>query len=361
MHSFTFNSDIRIPSKGIRNSFLTGVLIALIITVAIEIGLRSHGMQPYIQDSKEIWAAQRTRASALGDKAVILVGASRILLGINLDILESELNLTSVQLAINGTSFIPVLEDLAADPKVTGTILVATNSGAIKNTNQKYKSSEWVEFYRSEYRGLLSPTVERLLKTEMAGRSAIYSSGLPISILLQRALGRLPVTKRYVKTKVNREHNADYQLVPQPSFYITRVIKQLGIKVDMQGVTNLSQAESRIRTYIHFNKPYSLRSREDYNYINSLTKQLEERGAQIVFIRFPTSGLVWEIDKSRLPRKFNWDQFNKFSKAPTIHFMDYPALQYPLADGSHLDVRQKSMFTTSLANIVKTKLAPCNI
>jgi hypothetical protein len=353
--SSTFSSDIIIPQPAPRFSLIVGCLLAMVILTLVEFGLRHHGMEPQNMDSRELWASQRALASALGEDALVLVGTSRIQLGMDLDVLESTLRLTPVQLAIDGTSFLPVLEDLAKDPGISGTIIVSLLSGAVNKSEQQFQSSEWVDFYNKEYRGLFSPAVEKRIKVKMKGLANIYSSGIPLPRLLGMALGREPVpAKLYLVTDARRERDADYNLVQQPKFYLDRVRRHLGHEVvDLGG--GPAQEVQIIRASIPSRSNKKLLP-TDFAYINTLTQQLRQRGARVIFVRFPTSGLVWEIDQARAPKELNWDQFANYSLAPTIHFMDYPELQYQLADGSHLDKRQKQNFTRALAKIVQQKL-----
>ena len=284
-----------------------------------------------------------------------MVGASRIQLDIDLEILESTTHLTPIQLAIDGTSFLPVLEDLVSDPKITGTVLVDLTSGILQKTQTRYKSTEWVEFYNQEYKGLFSPTVEMLIKAKVKSLSNIYSSGIPLPILFKLALGLMPVTENYLVTDEKRERDADYTMVKQPNFYLGRAIRHLGQNVDFKGVITFEQAKQKIRDLIP-SKTHKKTELSSYSYINKLTTQLQEKGARVIYIRFPTSGLCWEIDQARTPKEYYWNQFAKYSIAPTIHFNDYPELQYELADGSHLDQSQKKEFTRSLAQAIQQKL-----
>ena len=352
----TSSSDTRSLRYSPRYPFIAGCLLAFVVLALLEFGLRYNGMQPLNLDTKELWAAQRARASYLGKDGLILVGASRIQLDVDLRILEEVLQLTPVQLAIDGTSFLPVLENLAEDPRITGTIIVSLQTGAIRESKERFKSTEWVEFYNREYRNLLSPVIEKHLKSEVKSLSNIYSSGIPLHRLLEFALGFEAPPRYYLTTDTRRERDADYTMVRQPQFYLARAVRHLGRNVDMRGVFTLGQAIQRIRDEIPPPRTSKI-GKSNYTYINSLTKKLRKRGARVIFVRFPTSGLVWEIDQARLPKKYCWDQFAKYSIAPTIHFMDYPELQYQLADGSHLDKLQKQEFTGSLARIIRQKLS----
>lgn len=104
--------------------FAAALLICIIFITLMEIRLAQLGYHSTVLDSPGRWAKERARASQLGEKALILIGASRIQLGIDLDTLRRETGLEPVQLAIDGSSFVPILQDLANDPTIRGTILV---------------------------------------------------------------------------------------------------------------------------------------------------------------------------------------------------------------------------------------------
>src|SRR5262245_61597495 len=99
----------------------------------MELRLAARGIQPTAADNARLWADQRSRASRLGDRALILVGDSRMHVGIDLDTLRKMTGLEPVQLAIDASSFVPVLGGLADDPRVTGTVVVSFLPRAVEN------------------------------------------------------------------------------------------------------------------------------------------------------------------------------------------------------------------------------------
>ncbi len=68
---------------------------------------------------------ERARASSLGERAVILIGASRMQTAIDLDVLRVRTKQEPVQLAIDASSFIPIRAGLAKDPAIRGTVIVS--------------------------------------------------------------------------------------------------------------------------------------------------------------------------------------------------------------------------------------------
>ena len=84
---------------------------------------------------------------------------------------------------------------------------------------------------------------------------------------------------------------------------------------------------------------------------------LRSHGARVYFVMMPKSGMVKEIDDRRFPRAEFWDRFARRVGAPTLHFDDVPAMRELVCpDGSHLDYRQRKVFTAALAEALR--LAP---
>jgi hypothetical protein len=85
---------------------------------------RDFGATPGIRNSEGLWAIQRRRIDAGEGDATVIVGASRIYLDLQLDVWEKLDGKRPIQLAFEGTSPLRFMEDLAADPKFTGRLLV---------------------------------------------------------------------------------------------------------------------------------------------------------------------------------------------------------------------------------------------
>lgn len=346
MPSSISNSSDRLPKPAAKRAFLVGLAVAFLLLTVVELRLRQIGFRPTVQDSKELWAAERGKAALLGDQALILVGDSRMQLDMDLDALAAT-GLTPVQLAIDGSEFLPVLADLAQDPEITGTILVSGDVWKLVEKSQRDRAREWVEFYQREYKDLVSAKLETLLKSRVQQISALYGGGIPAPELFKRLTTPGHIRPFYLHTQANRQRDADYQLVEQPAFYIQRVLRNLGQAVDLNGVNSQADFEALVMdklgpsARIHF-------SPEQFAYVNSLSQRIVQRGGKVAFVNFPSSALVRAIDEHRYPRQYGWDVFAAHSQAPTLYCLDYPGFDFALPDGSHLDMRDKKAFTEQL-------------
>lgn len=349
------SSNDRLP-KGYSFAYqLLPFLLFLCVLVFFELHLRGLGWQSSLVDSVELWSSQRKRASDLEDQALILLGASRIQLGLDLEVAREATGLQPVQLAINGSPFIPVLKNLASDESVTGTLIIGL-SDYISIGNGANKAEEWVEYYRNEYRNgkgkepykkvnsLIKSFFDEYLVTRLSGaKPATIISSLAFK---KRSYGN------YLKTNSDRSIDADYKKVRMPHFYFDRVERNFGSDLFKQTTTYM---EFLVKYNVAIEK---IEAVDKKNFLSGLDvmlgyiKKIESRGGKVILVRFPTDKLIWEMDKKRYPRNNFWNEIAK-RHISSIHFQDYPELSsYTLPDGSHLDYRDKKSFTSALMSIV---------
>ena len=95
----------------------TLALVLLLLAVGIwETLIRSAALGPEFIDNRALWVSTRQRLNTYGTNAVAVLGASRVQRAIHPETLARELGGPVAHLAVEGTSAIPLLEDLAVDP-----------------------------------------------------------------------------------------------------------------------------------------------------------------------------------------------------------------------------------------------------
>jgi hypothetical protein len=357
--SSTSNSSNRFPQSSTILPLIVAVIISIIILGVVEFRLRSLGLEPDVRDSPELWAAQREMAAKYGDKAIILVGDSRAQLDIDLQTLGDLTGLKPVQLAIDGSFFLPVLADLADDPRITGTIIIDASARKLIPNERRDRSQEWPEFYHEKYRGLFSPAIETKLKGFLQEKSVLYSSMFPLENLWSILTSGNKYSSIYLKTRKDRQRDADYRLVKMPDFYVSRVVRNFGGHQNLKKKSFSSLAEftssmeEQIAERYPRNNTTDQQAKNDFekklSSINGLIDKIYGRNGRMFFVRFPSDKLVWLLDEHQHPRELYWDTFAHTTRATTIHFQDYPNLKkYSLPDGSHLDQKDKKSFTAAL-------------
>jgi hypothetical protein len=332
-----------------------GLALSLVssLVVVTEVLLAAKGYKPTVVDSKELWIAERQRASRLGGQALILVGASRIQLGMDLDVLREETGLEPIQLAIDGTSFLPILDGLASDPSVTGTVVVDFAEGVVGGPSDSSRAIE----YQTAFERLPKPSswnylqVEKSLTQAVRRRLRAYADGgRPLDAWLFRLLDTR-ASPQYLITLPDRSRLADYTRVHKPGFYLIRVGRELGADIPADPRIDWKALEQELTRAVRHLRPadesvYRSRAQE----VERAVRTIQARGGHVILLRMPTSGLVLEADRRRWPRNRFWNHVAASSQARTIYFEDWPGLNsFTCPDGSHLDYRDRAAFTKAFA------------
>jgi hypothetical protein len=113
-----------IPEQPWGRIIIGAVLVFAVLLGCWEAYWRAYGVRPGITNTYALWAIQRRRIDAGEGDATVLLGASRVYFDIQLPVWERLAGRRPIQLAIEGTSPLPFLDDLADDPHFTGRVLV---------------------------------------------------------------------------------------------------------------------------------------------------------------------------------------------------------------------------------------------
>ena len=331
------SSNDRLPQGAWLGPLIGAALLSLMAVIAWEWAVRAKGFEPApVTDTKELWAETRLRASHMGRDAVILVGTSRIQLGINLGVLARYAPSYPVQLAINGNPFWAVLKDLAEDDTINGTVIVDISMQSIGPPRGFSVAADWVAYTRNSARSqekVFFMPFERVLRDRISKALAYRSVGVRPQDLLAAQLQGTTIHGSYIKMAAGRSVWADYGRIDAHKLYVQRVTIEKG---------SLPIAPIEIADFT-----------EQLIALERMVQKIHRRGGHVIFLCMPTSGEIARMENIRFPRKRYWDQLTKTTTARAIHYQDHPELaKYELADGSHLDYRQAISFTEALGPIL---------
>jgi len=334
---------------------LSALFLVMLFIGLMELRLAARGFRPTATDSEWSWIVQRERASELGDRALVLIGASRVLLDVDLDVLRRATGLEPVQLAIDGSSFVPVLEDLAGDASITGTVLIGYQDNVIASTDGESVAAGFIAAWQRHGRAHRVPTFSSMeaTLTEWLHRNVrSYADGArPITSLISRLVAPNP-TPQYLLMMPDRSWLADYSKVGMPGFYYGRVERTLGETIPVTHEMTYADLDAEIRRRIDA-MPTADASLVDERSrrVAAMARMIEARGGHVEVAAFPTGGLVREIDDKRYPRDKFLDRFAGIVGTKAISPADVPALAaFKCPDGSHIDRRDRAAFTAALAD-----------
>jgi hypothetical protein len=85
--------------------------------------------------------------------------------------------------------------------------------------------------------------------------------------------------------------------------------------------------------------------------------QIRARGGRVIYIRFPSTGGLLEIERTLFPRAATWDALLAVTGAPGIHFEDHPQLAgFDCPEWSHLSAADSVEFTRRLMPLLAPHL-----
>jgi len=349
----------RLPSLSWR-AMLAGALVLLLLSVAcMETLLALHGYKPTLAEYFPLWERQRERADTLGADALILVGNSRMQNDVDLDTLRRASGLAPVQLAVSGSSFLSELRNLAADPKITGTILVNFEAEDLVQPEKKDLAYSYQQEYDRIPHGSLPDfsSSEGWLSDQFHAHLRSYADGVrPLTSLLLRIL---PGERagQYTRIRPDREVTVDFAMLPFPRYALVRAAHEYG--PGFPDTRSMSDAEFRmaLEAKIAALTPAAdTVFKDNIRAVSSMTAAIEARGGHVFFVVFPRSGYIRQIQDRRYPRETFWDRFVAYSSAQTLNFEDVPALRtFNCPDGAHLDPSDRAMFTVALVSALRLK------
>jgi hypothetical protein len=315
-------------------TWLVALALVAIIAGSWEFVLRNAGLGPRYVDDRALWADTRHRLNKQGADAVALLGASRQQRAIDVQTMAGTLNRPVFQLAVEGTSALPTLENLAVDPRFRGTVIYsiapAFSYNRMLSKTDDGNQAKWLAYYHNQS---LIERVEQRLRLLIQGALALRSpnAALPrvtASILAGNGL-------------------------PQPDFKET--FHDRSVYVDYARQTGRKDRQGIVDLYMQNTEPYSAAEFQAViNYFATLIDILRAKGVDVYIIRLPSDGQVLELEKQLFPDAVFWDALENGVDATFVHFEDYPELQgYLSNDGSHIESDKSAAFTQALIDVLR--------
>ncbi len=339
-----------IPVQPWRPVFFGALTLMLLLLAAWEGYWRTQGAIPGYNNSNGEWAQQRRRIDSGEGGRTVLTGSSRILSDVQLQVWEKLAGERPIQLAMEGTTSLLVLEDLAADPQFTGRVLVGVASDLF--------------FTGFAFRGDVVPYYHKETPSQRIGNwlsrkliepwFAFYDFDFALAAVLKRqAWPPRPGVPAHTEVR---------KLFVQEADRNTHLWSKLETDAQYRELARNIWAE-------HFGGPpppnmdtpeklQKLIDAQIQRAVDAVAK-LRARGVPVLFVRAPTSDRYLEFDDKVFPREKTWDVLLARTGAPGIHFMDHPELQgLNLPEWSHLAQADADRFTAALYAIIERDYWP---
>lgn len=337
----TFTTDSP-KSPPWRYVWALALAIVVVVVGGWELLLRSADLGPEYTDNRSLWADTRHRLNGEGLGAVAVIGASRVQRGIDVDLMSERLGRPVFQLAVEGTSALAVLEDLAVDPRFRGTVIYSVAPAFTFNRFQPRvdsgKQREWLEHYATQSQ---SRRIEQSMRLWLQGRLAFRSTDAKLTRVVPELLQTGLLPERDQKTTLaNRVVLMDYAKMP--------------VEANEIGMMQL---------YLENSAPYSKGEWEAaLNYFASLVGILRAKGSDVIFLRLPSGKQVGALEGVFYPRKRFWARMEERVDASFVYTPDHPQLEgFVSVDGSHIESPRIAEFTENLIPVlIEAGLASAN-
>jgi hypothetical protein len=333
-----------IPERPWRPIFFGALALFVALMAGWEMYWRAFGAVPSYRNSDAEWAQQRRRIDdGEGDKT-ILTGASRILFDVQLDVWEQTTGKRPIQLALEGTTPMPVLEDLADDPNVTGRVLVGV-APDVFFSGFAYRESA-ITYFRKE--GPSQRAGNWLSRKLIEPYFAYYDEDFSLPTVVRRQnwparTGKHEGTRvrKLLVQEADRNSQMWDKVASDPEY--RALARQIWAQDFDDMPPDMATAELRQK-----------KADEQIARAVAAVAKLRARGVRVVFVRAPSIADYHAYEEKYFPRATTWDHLIERTGAPGIHFEDYPQLQgYELPEWSHMSAPEARRFTAQLVPLVE--------
>lgn len=333
-----------LPQHLVKAGLLTLVLVIAFV-MCWEFFLRQKGYSVSYDDNAALWADKRKAVYQPTDKATVFIGSSRIKFDLDIPTWEKRTGQKAVQLAMVGSSPLPVLDHLAKDENFHGRLVISVTEGLFFSTRGREMPSEFIAFYDDWTPSQkASFQLNHLLESKF-----VFLDKDNFSI--NNYLSELPISERpgtyngpdfpweFDKTSFERQSLMDDRFMAD-----TNLQKQVqnvwaGFAKRFRGGPTTGKTLDSIMLAI-----------------KQSVDKIKARGGEIIFVRPPSSGPYWQGENKAFPRNVYWDKLLAITKSPGIHFKDYPAISsFVCPEFSHLSPKDAIVFTEHFVRILNEK------
>ena len=335
------------------------VVAAIGIAMAVlgwEMHCRALGYTPGLDDTRDLWVEQRR---SVQPDDLVIIGASRGLFGLDLDVLAEGLGRRPKQLCLVGSCVYPILKNLADDQRFHGMVICDLVPGlmTVPPMAPPYHNAEnALARYRTQsYAQLWSHWLSVPLELTFA---CLQQEDLTLADLLRE----LPIP--------NRAHAQIGPALP-PDF--STIDRDRRVRMSERVLTDQTLRERVKNGWIPLfsppPKPHWIPDEAFGKFMHGMLEDrfaamsaavhaIQARGGRVVFIRMPSSGDLRVVEDRLTPRAAVWDRLLRESGAPGIYADDYPELcSFTLPEWSHLSAADSVEFTRRLVPYLRTAFA----
>jgi hypothetical protein len=333
-----------VPERDIPDQPWHGISLVVLVLVLLLTGLWEWKMRTLglvrgdVSGTFDPWAEQRRQIDKR-DVPVVIIGDSRVLYDSDLDHIAQLTGVRPVQLALPGSSGLPILEDIAGDPHFKGLAIVGMAETPFFDTVHTIRRPK---------------EAMELSRWESPSKRASYQ----IQRVLSRALAMLD--DDYQLSTLVFQLDPDWRpgvRGPYHDVWKIEVMRDDGQAYLWPRLEHDRKLSGHARAVWHQLFPPFPIDDASINVILVRTKaavdKIRSRGGDVVFVRPPSAPDLRAVEDKHIPRARGWDALLAYTNAKGIHADDLPAAQnLILPEGSHLSRACSTVFTDAYIRVV---------
>lgn len=359
MHSSTSNFERPLPALPWNRLALAAYGLAALLCIGWEMRVRQLGYTANLNDTSDLWAERR---EAVRPDSFVVIGDSRPLFDLDLDVMEEGLGRRPIQLAIAGSGAYPILANLAEDENFRGDVLlslvpamylapggplVQASEDALKRLNSRSPSdrfSHHVAVFLEERIAFLQQEDLTLVKL----LEALEIPNRPGALVPPRFPPNFQEIDRERRNRMTAECAREGSAL------------QAAVKASWQRLFVPPPSPTWVPPEV-FQAEMARGTEARYGQTKAAIDRIRARGGRVVFVRFPHTGWLKGVEDHATPRAETWDRMLRETGAPGVHFEDHPELaSFDCPEWSHLSAPDSVEFTRRLVPHLREALARAN-
>lgn len=329
-----------------KQTFLGAALTLLVLLVVTELDARARGVAPSAAWAPDTWTAHWMRFEDGPDDQTVLLGASRMQFGMDMDVWEERTGRRPTMLAWPGSPPWGVLSKLAAREEFRGDVYIslAPSFAFIDGTSPfamgmagivaGVEMKRWSLSFRM-YERLWLP-IQNTFPAFNTDACSPFQRLREALLIPNREGARQPAL--FPHTADFLEDNAmrfteDGLSDPDILKWLHAIHQTISDVQEGIGVTDMDALVSQVKADV---------------------AALEARGSRVVFVRFPSDGGYLDVETRVFAREQCFDRVVAETAADGVHYADHPErLGLTPPEWSHLDAEQAAKFTRAFLDIVE--------
>jgi hypothetical protein len=337
-----------IPPAPWRGIAVAVTVVVIVTTAAWELYCRSLGYGPTLNDNEDLWTMRRR---IVEPESIIIIGDSRAWFDVDLDEFQKGLGKRPIQLAMAGSTVLPALADLADDKNFHGTIICSVVPHlffAPPGSPPMDRAEKGIKRFHNQ---TPAQRVSQYLAMPLEEHVAFLK---PDDLSLEGLLNQLPIPNRpgalvpprfppYFQTEDRERRARMWEKCAEPGSELAKRIQQIWIPLFTPPAPP---------TYIPKDVFFAQMNegiQKRFGDVTAAVEKIRSRGGKVVFVRFPNSGGLKELEDRITPREKTWDPLLKMTGVPGIYYSDFPDLSgFSCPEWSHLSAGDSVEFSKRL-------------